>query len=156
MYRTMNHDCRVHAQEATSIKRVDLRRESDRRQRSKRVVLAWLAAALSVIGNTAAWASYSCTGTVNDVNVTPGSGVVIFSSSAGLSSVYLCLLEGSTSSANETVTPEQCKAMLTVLMAAQISGQSVVLSFNDSLNCTTHPSWAWLTGWYWGPALHSN
>ncbi len=132
------------------------RHESHNWRRIKRVGLGWVAATLSVLSTTAAWASYSCTGTVNDMNVSPGTGVVIFSSSAGLGSVYLCLLEGSTSSANGTVTPEQCKAMLTLLMAAQLSGQSVVLSFNDSLTCTTHPSWAWLTGWYWGPALQSN
>jgi hypothetical protein len=103
-----------------------------------------------------ALANYSCSGTVDNVSVSPGTGIVIFSSSAGLGAVYLCQIENSSSSANGTVTPEQCKSFLAVLLTAQATRQSVLFSFNDSLTCTTHPSWAWLTGWYYGPALMAN
>lgn len=104
-----------------------------------------------------AWANYSCTGTIDAVTVAPGTGTVIVSSaSAGLTWVYLCLLEGSASSANGTVTPEQCKAIYSLLLAAQAAERSVTISFNDTLTCTTHPAWAWLTGWYWGPVSNAN
>lgn len=104
-----------------------------------------------------AWANYSCSGTLDAVTLAPGTGIVVVSSSsAGLSWVYLCALEGSTSSANGTVTPEQCKAMYSLLLAAQASGRSVTFSFNDSLTCAAHPAWAWLTGWYWGPVSNAN
>jgi len=122
------------------------------RRRAHRICAAVLALSLCA----PVLANYSCTGTVDGVTVAPGTGVVIFSSSAGLSSVYLCQLEASTTSANGTVTPEQCKAMLSVLLGAQLSRQAVQLSFSDSLTCTTHPAWAWLTGWYYGPALSAN
>lgn len=41
-----------------------------------------------------------------------------------------------------------------MLLTAQTSGKQIELWFNDSLTCTTHPAWAWLSGWYWGPRLH--
>lgn len=63
------------------------------------------------------WANYYCNGTIDQVTVSPGTGVVYFSSaSSGLTSVYLCLLEGTQPSANGNVTPEQCKAMLIDLL----------------------------------------
>ena len=55
-----------------------------------------------------------------------------------------------------TGTAAQCKAFLSVLLAAQASGRSIQLAFNDSLTCTTHDPWALLTGWYYGPVLLSN
>ena len=103
-----------------------------------------------------AWATYSCTGTVDSVSVTPGTGILILYMSGGLNAVYLCTVDGSSSSANGTVTPTQCKAFLSVLLSAQATGRSVQLAFNDSLTCTTHDAWAWLTGWYYGPVLLSN
>jgi len=111
----------------------------------------------ALLATAPALAAYTCVGTVNDVSVSPSSGIVIFTSSAGMGAAYLCYLEStSTNSANGPVSSEQCKAMLTVLLMAQATGQSVELTFNDSLTCTTHPSWAWLTGWYYGPVLHTN
>jgi hypothetical protein len=69
--------------------------------------------------------------------------------------VYLCEIEGTTASANGSVTPEECKSMLAVLLVAQVSRQSVEVDFSDSLTCTSHPSWAWLAGWYFGPVLRA-
>ena len=103
-----------------------------------------------------AFANYSCSGTVDSVTVTPGTGVVIFSSSSGLGAVYLCQIENTTSSANGAVTPAQCKAFLSILMTANATGQQVQFAFSDTLTCTTHPSWATLTGWYFGPMLLAN
>jgi hypothetical protein len=121
----------------------------------KRFQLSKLAIALLVClsFSTPAWAAYTCTGTVDSVSVSPGTGVVILYMSAGLNAVYLCTVDGSSASANGTVTPTQCKAFLSILMTAQASGRSVSLAFNDSLTCTTHDPWAWLTGWYYGPVL---
>jgi hypothetical protein len=113
-----------------------------------------LAAVFAV--STPAWANYSCQGTVDSLTVSPGTGVLILSTSSGLGAVYLCQLEGTYNSANGTVTPEQCKAFLAVLLSAQASRQQVQFSFNDALTCTTHPTWTWLTGWYYGPAVLAN
>lgn len=111
--------------------------------------LLWIAASAPALAN------YSCVGTVDGVSVAPGTGVVIFSSSVGLASVYLCQIENTVTTPAGSVTPEECKTFLGVLLVAQATRQSVELDFNDSLTCTTHPSWAWLTGWYFGPALHA-
>lgn len=155
-----SNDRAMHRVKAVGEVHMNLKRKNYKLKHSgqtRRGVLASVSLVISMLVAAPVWASYSCTGTVNDVNVSPGTGVVIFTSSAGLNSVYLCLLEGSsTNSSNGTVTPGQCKAMLSILLTAQTSGQSVTLSFNDSLTCTTHNSWDWLTGWYWGPSLHSN
>jgi hypothetical protein len=80
----------------------------------------------------------------------------MFSSSAGLDAAYLCQLENTTNSANGPVTPAQCKTLLSVLLVAQATRQQIQLAFSDELTCTTHPSWAWLTGWYFGPTLVAN
>jgi len=106
--------------------------------------------------STPAWATYSCIGTVDAVSVSPGTGIVVLYVSGGLNAVYLCNVDTNSSSANGTVTPAECKAFLAILMSAQASGRSIQLTFNDSLTCTTHDAWAWLTGWYYGPVLLSN
>lgn len=119
----------------------------------------WARAVGAVLGCSmcaTSWASYSCTGTLDSVTVSPGTGWVIFSSSAGFGSVYLCLIEGTVNSANGPVSPAQCKAYLALLLSAQASRQQVQFSFNDALTCTTHPSWAQLAGWYYGPLLMGN
>jgi hypothetical protein len=105
---------------------------------------------------TPAWATYSCTGPVDSVSVSPGTGIVILSMTGSLNAVYLCNVDTTWSSANGTVTPTQCKAFLSILLSAQASGRSVSLAFNDALTCTTHDAWAALTGWYYGPVLLSN
>jgi hypothetical protein len=102
------------------------------------------------------WANYSCVGTIDSVGVSPSTGWVIFSSSSvGFGSVYLCLLEGTTTSSNGNVTPGQCKVMFTLLQMAVATQEKIELDFSDSLTCTTHPSWAPLTGWYYGPVIYA-
>jgi hypothetical protein len=118
---------------------------------------AFIATSLvSIVTSLPAWGNYSCVGTIDSVGVSPGTGWVILSStSAGFASVYLCLLEGTTTSNNGNVTPGQCKAMLTTLQMAVATQQGIELDFSDSLTCTTHPAWAQLTGWYYGPVLYA-
>lgn len=124
----------------------------------KRLRSLQLASAIvaSLLCAAPAWATYSCIGTVDAVSVSPGTGIVVVYMSSGLNAVYLCNVDTSSSSANGTVTPTQCKAFLSLLMSAQATGRSVQLTFNDSLTCTTHDAWAWLTGWYYGPVLLTN
>lgn len=114
-------------------------------------------AVMAVAAAMPAWANYSCVGTIDSVGVAPATGWVIFSaSSVGFASVYLCLLEGTTTSNNGNVTSGQCKAMLATLQMAVATQQRIELDFTDSLSCTTHPAWAQLTGWYYGPVIYAS
>ena len=111
-------------------------------------VVLQLTAALLV--SQAAFANYSCTGTVDQIDVSPTGVVVFASASMGLTSVYLCQI-GTTMNG---VDPEPCKSIVAVLLTAHATGAQIDLSFSDSLTCSTHPAWAWLTGWYYGPNMH--
>lgn len=114
------------------------------------------AALVAIVSAMPAWGNYSCVGTIDSVGVSPGTGWVIFSSSSdGFASVYLCLLEGTTATNNGNVSPGQCKTMLGTLQIAVATQQKIELDFSDSLSCTTHPAWAQLTGWYYGPVLYA-
>jgi len=98
-----------------------------------------------------AQANYFCTGVVDAVDVSPTGVVVVDSPAAGLRSFYVCQIGATTNG----VGPDVCKAILAVLLASRTTGQLVEWAFSDTLTCSTHPSWAWLTGWYYGPNLHS-
>lgn len=98
-----------------------------------------------------AFANYFCIGPLDDVNVSPSGVVVVTSRASGLLAVYLCQIGNTTNG----VGPDQCKAILSALLAANATGQSVEWAFDDSLTCSTHPSWSWLTGWYFGPDVQS-
>jgi hypothetical protein len=120
-----------------------------------RKTLKYVLSLLACMFVTPAWATYSCIGTIQRVGLSPGTAIVVLSTTSGLSDIYLCSIETATSSANGTVTPEQCKTFLAMLLSAQASGAAVNLMFNDGLTCSTHPSWSWLTGWYYGPVILS-
>jgi hypothetical protein len=109
-----------------------------------------LSLTLSLLASEAAFANYSCTGTVDQVDVSPTGVVVLASASMGLTSVYLCQIGTTTNN----VDTEPCKSIVAVLLTAHTTGAQIDLSFSDSLTCSTHPAWAWLTGWYYGPNLH--
>jgi hypothetical protein len=47
----------------------------------------------------------------------------------------------------------QCKSVYATLLAAQVAGKRVRLWFDDTLTCSTQPSWAYATGWCYGPEL---
>ena len=95
-----------------------------------------------------AFANYLCQGVPTQVTVSP-SGTVAVGSAAGLSWVYLC----SVNSTANGVDPAACKAILATLLTAQANSSTVTFWFSDSLTCTTHPDWSWLTGWYFGPSM---
>ncbi len=96
-----------------------------------------------------AFASYACTGPVVGVHVN-GNGLVAVESIGTLSWPYFCALGQTTSNG---VGPEACKGLLALLLTAQASGKQVKLWFDDGLTCSTHPSWNYLSGWYWGPEI---
>jgi hypothetical protein len=119
-----------------------------RKIRLRCVIVLQLTVAL--LTTESAFANYFCTGTVDQVTVSP-SGVVIFTSSTvGLNYVYLCQIGTTINS----VDSDPCKSILAVLLTAHATGAQIDLAFSDSLTCSTHPAWAWLTGWYYGPNLH--
>jgi hypothetical protein len=119
--------------------------ESRIRRRLTRTLL--LIASLLVAGPAAA--NYFCQGTIDSVEVSPSGAVEAYSAAAGLNYVTLCAI-GATANG---VSSDTCKAILAVLLAAHASGAQVQWAFSDSLTCTTHPAWAWLTGWYYGPNI---
>lgn len=105
---------------------------------------------LSLICGTA-FASYTCTGPVQGVEIAPDGQVNAQTLAGTINWTYLCSVE----TTENNVAPDACKAIYATLLAAQLSGQPVTLWFNDSLTCTTHPTWTWLTGWYFGPAVNT-
>ena len=114
--------------------------------RSHRILAALVAC---LLGAPAFATNYACAGPVNGVTVGP-SGVVSAESAGGQHWGYFCQIGGS----SNNVTPDACKGILAVLLAAQASGKSVNVWYSDSNDCSWHASngaWAWLTTWYWGP-----
>lgn len=94
---------------------------------------------------------YACGGPVDGVTVSPG-GVVSASSAGGQHWGYFCQLGATTNG----VSNDACKGILATLLAAQASGKSVNLWFDDDYDCNWHASngaWAWLNTVYWGPSI---
>lgn len=83
------------------------------------------------------------------VALNPSGTLTVTLATAGLNAVYVCSI-GATYNG---VAPEVCKAIYAGLTAAQLTGSTVYWYYSDALNCTTHPSWAALTGWYYGPQV---
>jgi hypothetical protein len=120
----------------------------NRKMRLRSFIVLQLIAAL--LASEFAFATYSCTGSVDQVSVSPTGVVTLTSSTIGLTDVYLCQI-GTTTNGVDT---EPCKSIFALLLSAHATGAQIDLSFSDSLTCSTHPAWAWLTGWYFGPNLH--
>ena len=98
--------------------------------------------------STFAQAFYICSGPVTGVTISP-SGLVVPENMGGFSWVYVCQLGTNYNG----VTPEACKAIYATLLIAQMYGKQVRLWFADDGNCASHPAWAPLQGWYFGPEL---
>ena len=101
---------------------------------------------------SSAQASYICSGAVSGVAVNPFNGQLMAERVAGISWPILCNLNG----VDRNITPESCKAMMTLLLSAQMSGKTVTLWFNDEDeggSCSSHQGWQPLTGWYFGPKI---
>ncbi len=102
-------------------------------------------------------ATYSCTGTIDFVSVSPTGVVTVSSSSSGLATFFVC----SMSSTVNGVTVDSCKAILSVLMMAKATGAQVGWWFSDSIGCNRSSvnggNWYWLSdpsgNWYYGPQI---
>jgi hypothetical protein len=92
--------------------------------------------------------AYTCSGPVSGVTI-HGGGLVTAQNMAGFSWVYLCNVDA----AYNGFTANACRATYTMLLTAQLTQQHVMIWFEDNGNCSTHPSWAPLTGHYFGPQL---
>lgn len=93
--------------------------------------------------------AYQCVGLVGGTQIAP-TGVVSAEYIAGMNWVYLCSVTTTTNG----ITPDTCKTIYATLLTAETQSRPVMLWFNDDPNtCASHPAWAWLTGWYWGPML---
>jgi hypothetical protein len=116
------------------------------------LALAALAMPCAVLAQTPPPAIYACTGNVTGVSVNPA-GSVILSTDAGFNSVGICQLGQTFNGA----TPEACKGVMAILIAAKLGNRPVTVYFNDGasgMTCTNHPSWDTLTGWYFGPVIN--
>jgi hypothetical protein len=111
----------------------------------------WLVACVAgALSSAPAFAvHYACSGPVNGVTVSP-SGVVSAAAAGGQSWGHFCQLGTTTNN----VSPEACKGILAILLAAQASGKTVTLWYDDALACSTHASWVWLDTVYWGPTIN--
>jgi hypothetical protein len=105
----------------------------------------------SLLSSGPVLAAYTCTGPVVGLTLVPD-GTVFAEQIAGINRVYLCKLNGTTTLNTSTDT---CKSIYAMLLSAQTTGKSVMLWFEDSLSCSTHPTWTALTGWYFGPQLQN-
>ena len=92
---------------------------------------------------------YQCAGPVTQLSVSPGGGggSVVVSGMGGIVAGYLC----SFTMTVEGLTPDACKAIYARLLLAELTGQVLWISFRDNLTCTTHPAYAWLDGYAFGP-----
>ena len=95
--------------------------------------------------------AYTCSGKVKGVSIEAKTGDVLVESIGPLSWPRLCKVD----SEYDGISPEACRIVYSTLLTAQSTGKDVTLWFNDSKDCSaaSHPSWQWLTGWYFGPKL---
>lgn len=91
---------------------------------------------IAVIAPPAYAGMYSCTGTVTMLFIN-GSGGVVVQGPGGLPPIGLC----SVTSATTNFAVDACKAAYATLLAAKLSGQTAQVNFNDSLTCSTQPTW---------------
>jgi hypothetical protein len=115
----------------------------------KSLAIQVAAALCGLMAASGAYANYFCTGPVVNVVLSPSGLVTVNAPAAAMNFVYLCQI-GATYNG---VGSDSCKAILSTLLAARVSAQPITVGYSDSLTCSTHPAWAALTGWYYGPQL---
>ena len=93
--------------------------------------------------------AYNCQGSIVEVALNPSGVLTVHSPAGGLNWAYVCQV----SATYNGVAAETCKAIYASLVAAQVSGRQVQWHYNDSLSCSSRPSWAMHTGWYYGPTI---
>jgi hypothetical protein len=141
--------------------------------------LAILVSAATICSSPAS-AIYTCFGTVDQLELTPGGAVVLHMSGpasanmvvdptllspTSLSAQIVCNLVSVSSDPSPAVQPAVCKVIYQTFLAAKLSGKRIGLWFNESATggvtasnkCTSvaHPAYTTLTGtgWYFGPTL---
>lgn len=95
-------------------------------------------------------AAYTCSGEVKGVSIEPTNGHVLVERIGPLVWSRLC----SVSDDYNGVKAETCKTIYSTLLTAQTTQKPVTMWFNDGKNCSQHPAWNPLTGWYFGPRLN--
>lgn len=86
-----------------------------------------------------AHANYICSGTISYLGMANDGNVVLAGPGGIPTAVLLCNLNNSTSNG---FSPAACKAAYATLLANRLSGQPVSIYFNDSLTCSTQPTWS--------------
>jgi hypothetical protein len=114
------------------------------------VLVAFLVSTLSFMAVASAYTA--CSGPLDFVAVIPDGRVAVQSNAAQLTTVYLCQIGGSYNG----IGPDQCKAMLSILLAAQASGKSVGWFFSDPNSCASQQAYQATVGMYFGPMLQAN
>lgn len=94
-------------------------------------------------------ASYTCAGEVKGVSISPGNGRLLVAKIGPLQWPVLCSVSGDYNG----VKAETCKTIYSTLLTAQTAQKPVTMWFNDGKDCSQHPAWYALTGWYFGPML---
>lgn len=107
-----------------------------------------VAGLISLMLSSSAFA-YDCQGTIQEIALNPDGVLTVWSPGGGLSWSYVCNVNG----VSNNVAPDTCRSIYALLLSAQMAGKQVRWSYNDSLSCSTRASWAWHTGWYYGPVI---
>jgi len=119
-----------------------------------RIGLAILALTATSVASAS---TYACVGTIDFVSVSPTGVVTVYSQSSGLHVFYPCQLGATVNG----VSPDTCKAILSLLLEAKATGAQVQWGFSDSIGCDRSAynggNWYWLSespsGWYYGPQI---
>ena len=114
-------------------------------------ILSIFCLVLSLVFCQSAYSTYTCNGKVANITVSPNG--ILTLSYANFNAVYVC----SVNTLYNGVQQDACKSILSLLMAAKMADRDVGFWFNDASNdCTvaSHPAWADLKNWYFGPMLY--
>lgn len=103
----------------------------------KPLIFVVVVLSIAVIALPAYAGLYSCTGTVTMLFINGGNGGVVVQGPGGLPPILLC----SVTTATTNFAVDGCKTAYATLLAAKLSGQTAQVNFNDSLTCSTQPTW---------------
>jgi hypothetical protein len=103
----------------------------------KKYVVVLMLILMVVVALPAHANTYGCAGTVTLVFINLN-GTVVVGGPGGLPPVGICSVNAGSGG---TFSPDACKAVYAMVLAAKLSGQSLQLGFNDNLTCSTQPAW---------------
>jgi hypothetical protein len=127
------------------------------RQRWRQHVMACCLAASVLTYPLHATAAYTCAGKVTLLQHGPEGDVTINLRGEGVTLDYVRICN--VTFAVGSIQPAHCKSILALLMTAQVTDRPLTFWFDITYSgppkCSNadHPSWTYLTGWYWGPAM---